>query len=220
VVIPAYNEAATISRVVSAARRHSAVLVVDDHSLDDTATRAKAAGAIVVRNPQNLGYEATLNRGFEAALKYGFEYVVTIDADGEHDPAFLAAFSNALVERQIPIVLGVRPRKQRFAEVIMGLYVRIRFGVHDILCGMKGYRAELVRLNGGFDTSHSIGTELALNSIRSGNRFLEVPINGTRRADAPRFDRRWRANVRILAALCRLMRRDMVQLLTGSHRHV
>jgi glycosyltransferase involved in cell wall biosynthesis len=208
-VIPAYNEAKTIGAVVAAARAHVAVLVVDDGSRDETGALAEAKGAIVVRNSPNLGYEGTLNRGFEAALELGFDYVITIDADGEHNPALLALFVQALTEQRIPIVLGRRPGKTRFAEVIMGLYVRARFGPHDISCGMKGYRADLVRLNGGFDTSKAIGTELALNSIRRGYKFLEIPVDGTRRRDAPRFDGRWRANVRILKVLWRMMRDDL-----------
>jgi glycosyltransferase involved in cell wall biosynthesis len=217
-VIPAYNEAKTIGAVVAAARAHVAVLVVDDGSRDETGALAEAAGAIVVRNSPNLGYEGTLNRGFEAALELGFDCIITIDADGEHNPALLALFVQALTEQRIPIVLGRRPRKTRFAEVLMGLYVRARFGPHDISCGMKGYRADLVRLNGGFDTSKAIGTELALNSIRRGYKFLEIPVDGTRRRDAPRFDGRWRANVRILKVLWRIVQRDFAGGTAGS-RH-
>jgi glycosyltransferase involved in cell wall biosynthesis len=218
-VIPAYNEAQTIGEVVAAARTYVDVLVVDDNSRDGTGALAEAAGATVVRNPQNLGYEGTLNRGFEAALERGFDHIITIDADGEHNPALLALFVRALVEQHIPIVLGRRPDKTRFAEVIMGLYVWARFGPHDISCGMKGYRADLVRLNGGFDTSKAIGTELALNSIRRGYKFLEIPVDGTRRHDAPRFDGRWRANVRILKVLWRMVRRDFAGGLAGSHHN-
>jgi glycosyltransferase involved in cell wall biosynthesis len=203
--------------VVTAARAHVDVLVVDDCSRDDTSTLAEAAGATVVRNSQNLGYEGTLNRGFEAALESGFDYIITIDADGEHNPALLALFVRALVEQHIPIVLGRRPAKTRFAEVIMGFYVWARFGPHDISCGMKGYRADLVRLNGGFDTSNAIGTELALNSIRRGYEFLEILVDGTRRRDAPRLDGRWRANVRILKVLWRMMRRDFTRGKVGAH---
>jgi glycosyltransferase involved in cell wall biosynthesis len=198
-----------IATVVEAARQHVSVLVVDDCSTDGTGSKAEAAGAIVVRNPHNLGYDGTLNRGFEAALERGFEHIITIDADGEHNPDLLASFADALVNRHIPVVLGVRPRKQRISETVMGWYVRARFGAHDILCGMKGYQARLVRENGGFDTSNSIGTELALNSIRRGNGFIEIPVNGTQRQDQPRFDRLWRANMRILAALWRLIVTDL-----------
>lgn len=209
VIIPAYNEGTTIGSVVKAARHYSAVLVIDDCSSDDTHEKAEEAGAIVVRNPRNMGYDATLNHGFEVALDRGFKYIVTMDADGEHDPHLLAAFLIQLVDRHVPVVLGVRPHKQRLSEVIMGWYVRARFGPHDILCGMKGYHARQVRENNGFDSSGSIGTELALKSIRRGNRFVEIAVDGVRRADLPRFGRCWQANMRIFKALMKLIAWDL-----------
>lgn len=212
-VIPAHNEAATVAAVVTAALRHANVIVVDDASSDDTYAAAESAGAIVVRNAQNLGYESSLNRGFEEALASGFEYIITLDADGEHDPRFLKEFARLLTEQQLPLVLGRRPQKRRWAEVIMGLYVWARFDVHDIVCGMKGYRADLVRQNGGFDSGHSVGTELAIKSIRNGHDFREISIDGTPRQDAPRFGGGWRANGRILRALWQVMLDDMGHLI-------
>jgi glycosyltransferase involved in cell wall biosynthesis len=207
-IVPAYNEAATIGAVVAAARNYAEVLVVDDCSRDGTPERAEEAGATVVRNPHNLGYEGTLNHGFEVALARGFDCMVTLDADGEHDPELLAAYRDALVGQQVPLVLGRRPHKPRFAEKVMGVYIRLRYGPRDIVCGMKGYAAELVRQNGGFDTTKSVGVELAINSIRRGSKFVEIAVAGTPRQDAPRFDRRWRANVRMLKVLWRLMLQD------------
>lgn len=83
--------------MVEAALRHLPVLVVDDGSSDDTAARAEAAGATVVRQVPNQGKGAALRAGFRRALDEGWEAVVTLDADGQHDPAeiprFLAAFA-------------------------------------------------------------------------------------------------------------------------------
>lgn len=208
VVIPAYCEAATIGRVVAAANRFADVLVIDDCSTDATKERAAEAGATVVRNPENRGYDGTLSRGFEEAFARGYSHVVTMDADGEHDPATLGAFRECLINEGYPLVLGFRPHKQRIAELVMGWYYRARFGVRDILCGMKGYNLTLWQENGGFDHTQSIGTELATMALRRGTKFTQVPVGGIRRADAPRFDRRLRANVRILAALVRSMRRE------------
>ena len=208
VVIPAFCEAATIGPVVVAAKRFAEVLVVDDCSSDETGKRAEEAGATVVRNPENRGYDGTLSRGFEEAFARGYSHVVTMDADGEHDPATLASFRNCLIGEGYPLVLGYRPRKQRVAELVMGWYFRARFGVRDILCGMKGYDLALWQQNGGFDHTESIGTELATMALRRGIKFTQVPVSGTRRADAPRFDRRLRANMRILSALLRSMRRE------------
>ena len=211
IIIPAYREAASILRVARAAADYGSVLVIDDCSPDETASLAAEAGATVVRNGRNLGYDGTLSRGFEEAVRLEFSHVVTMDADGEHEPGALAEFRRLLLDEGVPLVLGVRPRKQRIAELVMGRYVQLRFGVHDILCGMKGYDLALWRMNGGFDHSDSIGTELALNSLRRGVSFREVAVPGVRRQDAPRFDRRMRANLRILAAMLKAMRRELAR---------
>ena len=211
VLIPAYREAETIAGVVAAAVRQARVIVIDDCSPDDTGEIAAAAGATVVRNTTNLGYDGSLNRAFEKAQELGFKFAITMDADGEHDPALIARFRDILETQHVPLVLGVRPRKQRLAETIMGLYVKIRFGIDDVLCGMKGYDLRLLSENGGFDHTGSIGTELAVNSLRRGASFRQLPVSGTPRRDAPRFDRRWRANWRILGALGRLIGQDITK---------
>src|SRR4051812_36924635 len=87
IVIPAYNETATIARVVREVERFGTPIVADDGSHDDTAAASSAAGAVVVRNLVNRGYDAALNAGFAEAAERNFEYVVTFDADGQHDPA-------------------------------------------------------------------------------------------------------------------------------------
>jgi glycosyltransferase involved in cell wall biosynthesis len=98
-LIPAFDEGPRIGAVVEAARRHLPVLVVDDGSVDDTADRAEAAGAIVLPQRPNQGKGAALRMGFRRALDEGYDAVVTLDADGQHDPdeipRFLAAFAGA-----------------------------------------------------------------------------------------------------------------------------
>lgn len=203
ILIPAYREAETIGRVVTGAARYGSVIVADDGSPDDTGERAAQAGAAVVRLDTNEGYDGALNRAFEAAAARGFEVAVTMDADGEHDPRLLAEFRRLLLEERVPLVLGVRARRPRLAERVMGVYIRWRFGAADILCGMKGYDLALWCENGGFDHSRSIGTELALFALRRGLPFRELPVKGDRRRDIPRFGRAFRANVRIFRALLR-----------------
>lgn len=208
VVIPAFREENTIGPVVAAALRHGDVLVIDDCSPDATGERAAAAGATVIRNDPNRGYDGSLTRGLEEAAARQFTHVVTMDADGEHDPETLAVFRAKLLDEDYPLVLGYRPRKQRFAEVVMGWYLRARYGVRDILCGMKGYRLADCRASNGFDFRDSIGTELATNALRRNSRFAQVPVSGTPRVDAPRFDRLLRANLRIFAAFMHCVRQD------------
>src|SRR5262249_58936772 len=85
VVIPAYNEAPVVSRVVAEVGRAGyAAVVVDDGSRDATADAAHAAGAAVVSHPFNLGQGAALQTGIHYALTQGAEVIVTFDADGQH----------------------------------------------------------------------------------------------------------------------------------------
>ena len=209
ILIPAYREAGTIGPLVAAASAFGTVIVVDDCSPDDTGPVAARNGAVVIRNEVNRGYDGALNRAFEEAVARGFTAAVTMDADGEHDPQLLAEFRRLLLEERVPLVLGVRPRKQRFCEVVMGIYIKARFGVEDILCGMKGYDLRLWHENGGFDHANSIGTELAISSIRRRTQFRQLSVHGKRRQDAPRFGRLLRANWRIFAALLRVLRQDV-----------
>ena len=85
VVIAAYNEAAAIARVV-VGLKHAGhpVVVVDDGSTDETAGIARAAGALVIKHPFNLGQGAALQTGIDFALMQAAEVVVTFDADGQH----------------------------------------------------------------------------------------------------------------------------------------
>ena len=101
VLIPAHDEAPRIARVVEAARRHLPVLVVDDGSTDETAAVAEGAGARVVRQEPNQGKGAALRAGFAAALGDGVEAVITLDGDGQHDPAEIPAFLGAYARRSI-----------------------------------------------------------------------------------------------------------------------
>src|SRR6185295_6626585 len=95
-LIPAHDEGPRVGAVVEIARRALPVVVVDDGSSDDTADRAEAAGSTVIRQAPNAGKGAALRTGFRHALEAGAPAVVTLDADGQHDPAeiprFLAAF--------------------------------------------------------------------------------------------------------------------------------
>jgi glycosyltransferase involved in cell wall biosynthesis len=91
-VVPAYNEASSVGAVVSALRhtaREFDVLVVDDGSTDETAARAREAGASVLKLPFNLGIGGAVQTGFVYALERGYQYMAQVDGDGQHEPADL-----------------------------------------------------------------------------------------------------------------------------------
>jgi glycosyltransferase involved in cell wall biosynthesis len=198
-VIPALNEAASIAAVVSGARCYGQCIVVDDGSTDDTAEAARVAGALVVSHAVNRGYDAALSSGFAQADRLGCEAVITLDADGQHNPELLLDFIAGL-ESGADVVLGVRDRKPRVAEHVFAWYTQ-RFGIADPLCGMKAYRIGVYRALGHFDAYRSIGAELALFAARNGYRLANVPVKVRDRTGEPRFGRKLSANLKIFRAL-------------------
>jgi glycosyltransferase involved in cell wall biosynthesis len=88
IIMPAWNEAEVIGRTIQAVKStvpHD-VLVVDDGSTDGTAEIARAAGAIVVELPFNLGVGGAMRTGFKYAIRYGYRAAIQVDSDGQHDP--------------------------------------------------------------------------------------------------------------------------------------
>lgn len=200
-VIPALNEAATIASVVRGLQPLADAIVVDDGSRDNTAQLAREAGATVVEHPINRGYDAALESGFAHAAQLGYEYVITIDADGQHDPGALTQVY-ALLQQGAALVVGVRDKRQRWSERLFSWVGKRLWRLDDPLCGLKGYTTQLYRQAGAFDTYRSIGTELAIRSVVSGATTKQFPVKTRPRVDAPRFGSSLRANLKICRALC------------------
>jgi len=201
IVIPAYNESSTISQVVNQVKQIGIVIVVDDASSDATSELAEKAGAVVVRHNSNRGYDGALQSGFEKADQLGVDSVITFDADGQHDPAVLDKIVADLKVPGMCLVLGIRPAPARLAEAVFNFWTRLRFGVNDILCGLKGYRMDLYRQHGCFDHVGSIGTELALSGLRGDCGFTTIYVPISDRDDGQaRFGSSFRANIRIFRA--------------------
>jgi glycosyltransferase involved in cell wall biosynthesis len=121
--IPAFNEEKTIARVVLGAQKHADIVVVcDDGSQDLTGEIAERLGAVVICHEKNLGYGAALQSLFRRARDLKADVLVTLDSDGQHDPA------------QIPLL--VEPIKQGVAEVVLGS----RFLEQEGTVDMPSYR--------------------------------------------------------------------------------
>jgi len=111
-LIPAWNEAVRIRPVLEGALAYLPALVVDDGSIDDTVAVAEAAGATVVRHARNRGKGVALVTGFEWAMDRGYEAVLTLDADGQHDPADIPAFLDAYATGRWDLIVGKRDFSQ------------------------------------------------------------------------------------------------------------
>jgi glycosyltransferase involved in cell wall biosynthesis len=190
VVIPAYNECATVAQVVQAVPRRMAgvdvtVVVVDDGSSDGTAEAAAEAGAVVVRHPSNRGQGAALLTGYRAAVEAGASYLATLDADGQWDPADLPALAEVVVGGRADLVSGSRrlgsdevdePFRQlgvRFFARLLSLLTGVK--VSDPANGLRVMRAE-VAANLRLDEPQFQAAELLMASLRQGYRYAEVPV--------------------------------------------
>ena len=201
IVIPALNEEGSIGAVVRNCCFYGLPIVVDDGSIDLTSEVSNAEGAEVVRHPTNKGYDAALNSGFHRAAELGCEFIITIDADGQHDPQLIGKYLDLLKNGGADIVVGIRDKHQRFAEYCFSLVTKSLYGLSDPLCGLKGYRMSVYRALGHFDAYGSIGTELTLFAVRRGFRLEQVPIVVRERSGHPRFGRKLGANLKIFRAL-------------------
>jgi glycosyltransferase involved in cell wall biosynthesis len=142
VVLPAYNEAANIGAVLARLRAVSdaEAIVVDDHSDDDTAAIARAAGATVLSMPFRFGAWTATQTGLRYAYRHGYDLVVTVDSDGQHDPAQIPTLVEPILARQAEVVIGAcvarASRLRRFAW----RYLRLLSGL-DIVDLTSGFRA-------------------------------------------------------------------------------
>jgi glycosyltransferase involved in cell wall biosynthesis len=110
-VIPAFNEEPRLPALlarIAAEHLPLDVAVIDDGSRDDTSGVARAAGAIVLRHPFNLGYGAGLQTGYKWALARGAPWVVQMDADGQHDPRDVGRLLEPVARGECDLVLGSR----------------------------------------------------------------------------------------------------------------
>ena len=183
-IIPAYNEGARVGPVVAGAAEFLPVLLVDDGSSDGTAAQAKAAGATVIRQHPNQGKGAALRTAFRQALIDGYDAVITLDADGQHDPAEIPKFLDLYAEKQPDLIIGQRrlrhmPPIRRLANYLGRKSFSWAIG-QPIPDNQSGYRLIsrrlLEELEGGEEAGFEFEMEMIVICVRRGYVLEWVPI--------------------------------------------
>ena len=188
-VIPAYQAADTIAAVVEGVRLHAPgllVVVVDDGSSDATFGVAMASGADqVIRHASNRGKGSALVTGFGHALSVvpAIEALVTVDADGQHDPACLPALLRSL--ESADLVIGARRRRgtsmpmlRRLANAISTRAITWCAGrpIRDAQCGFRGIRRTLLERVRHDGERYEAETAFVIRAARAGAIIAQVEI--------------------------------------------
>ena len=204
VIIPCFNEEKTIGDVVKAASNYATVFVVDDGSMDSSREISMSQGATVINNEGRTGYEGAIDRGLKFAFNQKFKWIVTLDADGEHDPHVLRDLVPMMRAPNQGLICGVRKKPQRFAEYILCGYVRNQLGINDILCGLKAYSFDCIKLYLNSGRANLINMVPAILWVLNKGTVSQISISGAVRLDRPRFGSLVTANIIILKALFNL----------------
>jgi hypothetical protein len=189
--IPAYNEEKTIARVVLEAQQHAHLVVVcDDGSTDLTGEIAERLGAVVVCHERNMGYGAALQSLFTRARELKTDVLVTLDADGQHDPAEIPRLVKPIEDGVAEVVLGSRFMDKdgsadmpSYRQLGVKLITRLsngngKNGVSDSQSGFRAYsKRAMEQLGAVSESGMSASIELVRAVRKSGLKVCEVPIS-------------------------------------------
>ncbi len=212
-VIPALNAAPTLGVVIAGLRDAlpaAFVVVIDDGSSDHTHALASRMADAVHRFRVNRGKGAALREGFAMALREGADAIVTIDADGQHDPAFAPALVDALACADVAI--GARDRRspempagRRLTNTLSAAAVAHCIG-HPVADAQSGYRALRARVVSDVRPQgdrYEFETELLILAGRRGYRIAYVPVPTQYPGTVPSRFRPVRDSARIVGTLWR-----------------
>ncbi|GAB2842128.1 glycosyltransferase family 2 protein [Microbacterium insulae] len=190
VVVPALNEEASVGDVVRSIREavpRAVCLVVDDGSTDATARVARAADAVLLRLPFNLGVGGAMRAGFRYARDHGHSIVVQVDADGQHDPAYIPDLISGLSESDV--VIGARfagvgeygargPRRWAMRVLAWAMSKVAGRRLDDVTSGFKANGPRAVDLFAETYPAEYLGdtVEALVIGARAGLRITQLPV--------------------------------------------
>lgn len=184
-IIPAFNEEISIGSVVLNTKKYvDSVIVVDDGSTDNTAEVARLAGAKVIKHTRNMGKGSAFKTGFSAARQNCAKVIVTIDADGQHDPSEIPKVIAPILSGDADMVIGSRylngniPLYRRIGQRFLDHATNLNSGYH-IIDIQSGFRAFDINTIPNFlfeQTGFSIESEMLTEAANAGLKIKEVDI--------------------------------------------
>lgn len=185
-LIPAFNEAKHIARVVHGTKEHvETVVVIDDGSADDTFQIAQAAGATCLAQPYNSGKSSALRVGFEYARANDFTHVLTLDGDGQHLPQDIPALLRVAEETKAHLIIGTRPfaldampRARYYSNTLGSRLASALIGctVRDSQSGFRLFQLDKLSNLQLRSQRYEIEMEVLIKMTRSGCTIAHAPI--------------------------------------------
>jgi len=187
-VIPAYNASQTILSVLTGIARYiprQRILLVDDGSTDETADLGRDFGAGVRRRLSNGGKGRALREGFKCVLSWSPDWIFCLDADGQHDPAMIPRFQEAIDQTDADLIIGNRsgdhmgmPLSRQFSNRVSSALLSLRTGMKlpDVQCGFRAIRAEALRRMHLQAENYDIEVEMILQAWKLGCKIAWIPI--------------------------------------------
>jgi glycosyltransferase involved in cell wall biosynthesis len=181
--IPALNAEKTIARVIIGCQSYvDKVIVCDDGSNDLTAIIAERLGAQIIKHEQNLGKGGALRSLFLATRKFNADIMVTLDADGQHDPHDVPKILSLLESNSADIVIGSRflrenpiPRHRRIVNKVLNVLTLDE--VSDTQSGFRGYNKHAIQSIIPAEMGMGVDSEILMEANSKGLRIAEVPIS-------------------------------------------
>ena len=190
VIIPAHNEEDSLPATLAEVKAKSPgvdLLVVDDGSRDATSRVAREAGVAGVRHPVNLGVGGALQTGFRWAVAHGYDIGVQLDADGQHDPAYLGVLLEPVLAGRCDVSIGSRfveatgyraPLNRRIGMKLFQAVVKLAIGrrITDTTSGFRAYSRPVMQVCQHEFPKDFPDAPLLIGLARRGFRLDEVPV--------------------------------------------
>lgn len=188
VMIPAYNEAANIERVVDNLIQHYPqydYVIINDGSTDDTRKICARKGYNFMDLPVNVGLSGAIKSGMRYANYYGYDYVLQLDGDGQHDPVYIRSMIEKMEETGADIVIGSRFKTERkplnarmVGSQILTMAIRLTTKgkyIGDVTSGMRLFNKKMIK-QFGYDMHYSPEPDTLAYLLNCGVRIEEVQV--------------------------------------------
>jgi hypothetical protein len=203
ILIPSHNEIKTLEKICLEIKKlRLKFLVIDDASNDGTLLWLKKKNINYIKNKKNIGYESSIITGINYIIKnFDLKYLITFDADGEHQTKDLIRVIKRLKHKNVDMVIGNRDKFNRLSEHILSFLFFIKFDVKDPLSGFKAYSVQKLK-----KIKNKINAKFYLVDIitlfKAKNFFIKnIHIKTKKRTDKSRVGNIFFTNIKILSLL-------------------